>query len=160
MHLFFAKKRNEHTWFGRKETGGDADLLCCLCSLLHRSVSLPLLFCCGLLVRPCFVFFKLFSLVFPSVSCLFCSLSSYFPLSFPPSSRLLSVFYRFFTFSPLFCLFPYLSLCFLSLSLHLLSVFSPSFLLIFQSSSPAFICQRRPCAGKWSRSPCNLETTG
>jgi hypothetical protein len=28
-------------------------------------------------------------------------------------------------------------------------VFFPSFLLPFQSSSPAFIGQRRPCAGKW-----------
>ncbi|KAJ6858125.1 hypothetical protein NC652_034545 [Populus alba x Populus x berolinensis] len=26
--------------FWRKEIDGDADLLCCLCSLLHRSVSL------------------------------------------------------------------------------------------------------------------------
>jgi hypothetical protein len=33
---------------------------------------------CSALLR----FFNLFSLVFPSVSCLFCSLSSYFPLFF------------------------------------------------------------------------------
>ena len=99
---------------GSRETGGDADLLCCLCSLLHRSVSLPLLFCSGLLVRPCFNFFlTLFSCI-----SLCASLPSDLPLSiflFRPfssfslfylPSKLLSTFpSRFFSFLffPLSC---------------------------------------------------------
>ena len=162
---FFAKKRNEHTWFWKKETGGGADLPCCLWALLRRSVSpcssvsvpscsLPLRFnllyshCVTSSPPPLFLTFSLsrFSFLFSTVLSVFLcclvlpsSLFFFFCLSLPVLCvSLFSFLFYQFSFSPPF----------------LLPVFLPPFFSLFffpssqvQSSSAAFIGQRRLCAG-------------
>ena len=133
-------------------------LMFCPCSSLLQFV-----FLCSLsLITPGLpLFYPIFSPV--SVSC-----SSSLPLSLPS----LAVFFFLSSVIPLwfFSFFLPATLCFLSffhvLSSSVLSLslplplfpvpfltshfcFPPCFLLPFQSSSPAFIGQRRPCAGKW-----------
>jgi hypothetical protein len=83
------KKENEHTWFCRKETGGGADLPCCLCALLHRSVSL----CSSVSVSSCdlplcfnLLYFPLCYLLYSSSIPYVLPLSVFFPFLHCPLS--------------------------------------------------------------------------